>query len=204
MLHPARASDHEHLTFAPLDLPDNLSDEVQATDVIRVGRLYEDLLTGGEAAQGVLDVLVSGPNGEDEENDHVHYLLDLLSQPAPAPSQVVESATDTPAEPATDADFTAAALAESVEAATEATPEAVVSQEDVPMSSANGHATAHQPAKTTINFLQEDELEVLASAGAVAPAETAEAAEPADDLKDDPIEQSYEIVPSLEAHQVDR
>lgn len=146
----------------------------------------------------MLDLLVSGPNGEDEENDRVHHLLDILAQPTPTPAQTVESATETPAEPAADADFSGAALAESVEAATEAAPEAVVSQEDGPSSGANGHASAHQPKKTTINFLQEDELEVPAAAEA----EQAKATEPADDLKDDPIEQSYEIVPSLEAHQV--
>ena len=146
--------------------------------------MYEDLTLGGEGARSVLDGLSGGPTGEDEENDHIHRLLQLLGQPEPT----VESATRTPAEPATEAteDFTAAALVESVEAATEAAPEAVVqeAERDAP---AGGHATSHKPSGL-INFLQEDEL---AETDKAAPATNGENAE-----------EDFEIVPSMKAHEV--
>ena len=66
LLHPARPSDHSHITFEKLDLPPHLKDEVQATDVLRVGRLYDDLLAGGATAQAVLDGLVAGAYGDEE------------------------------------------------------------------------------------------------------------------------------------------
>jgi hypothetical protein len=69
LLHPARPSDHEHLTFGHLVLPSALQDEVQATDVLRVGRMYEDLIGGGETAKAVLAELVRGSTGEDEESE---------------------------------------------------------------------------------------------------------------------------------------
>lgn len=49
-------------------------DEVQATDVLRVGRMYEDLLAGGEKAGEVLDILIKGSNGEDEESKSYNLL----------------------------------------------------------------------------------------------------------------------------------
>lgn len=69
LLHPARPSDHEHLTFGHLVLPSALQDEVQATDVLRVGRMYEDLIGGGETGKAVLAELVRGETGEDEESE---------------------------------------------------------------------------------------------------------------------------------------
>lgn len=68
LLHPARPDDYEQLTFGRLDLPSALSDEVQATDVLRVGRMYEDLLAGEEAAKNVLSALAKGVTGNDEES----------------------------------------------------------------------------------------------------------------------------------------
>ena len=68
LLHPARPADHEHLTFGHLTLPMHLQDEVQATDVLRVGRMWEELSAGEQTATQVLDSLVQGPTGEDEES----------------------------------------------------------------------------------------------------------------------------------------
>jgi hypothetical protein len=42
---------------------------VQATDVLRVGRMYEDLIGGGEPAKAVLAELVRGSTGEDEDSE---------------------------------------------------------------------------------------------------------------------------------------
>lgn len=67
LLRPARTSDHESLTFAPLVLPLALQDEVLATDILRVARMYEDLSSGGEVAHGVLAVLAAGPSGTNKE-----------------------------------------------------------------------------------------------------------------------------------------
>jgi hypothetical protein len=93
--------------------------------VLRPGRV--ELTTGGEAATAVLDSLVHGLTGEDEENDHIHHLLDLLAQPD---QPVVESASLSPTQTAeAHEDFTAAALAGSAEEAIEAVPEAVVPEE---------------------------------------------------------------------------
>ncbi|GMK58127.1 hypothetical protein CspeluHIS016_0501590 [Cutaneotrichosporon spelunceum] len=80
LLRPARPNDHENLTFAPLTLPLRLQDEVLATDILRVARMYDDLTTGGEAGRAVLISLSSGPDEEDEEGERVHHLLNLLSQ----------------------------------------------------------------------------------------------------------------------------
>jgi hypothetical protein len=49
-----------------------LADEVQATDILRVGRMYEDLLAGGEKAGAVLGGLTTGAQGEDEESEFAH------------------------------------------------------------------------------------------------------------------------------------
>ena len=129
--------------------------------MLRVGRLYEDLTTGGEAATAVLDSLVHGLTGEDEENDHIHHLLDLLAQPD---QPVVESASLSPTQTAeAHEDFTAAALAGSAEEAIEAVPEAVVPEEQrevLSESVAHDHPISHQPPTLgAINFLQDDELE---------------------------------------------
>ena len=69
LLHPASPTDHHHLTFGHLTLPVLLQDEVQATDVLRVGRMWQDLKDGGKAAQAVLYGLVAGPQLGDEEGE---------------------------------------------------------------------------------------------------------------------------------------
>jgi hypothetical protein len=38
-----------------------------------VGRMYEDLLAGGEKAEGVLDGLTKGSTGDDEESEFTSY-----------------------------------------------------------------------------------------------------------------------------------
>ncbi|BEJ13141.1 hypothetical protein CspHIS471_0303150 [Cutaneotrichosporon sp. HIS471] len=80
LLRPARPDDHENLTFAPLALPLRLQDEVRATDILRVARMYDDLTTGGDAGHGVLVSLSVGPDEDDDEDERVHRLLHLLSQ----------------------------------------------------------------------------------------------------------------------------
>ena len=109
-----------------------------------MGRIYEDITLGGQAAISALEGLVNGPKGEDEENDHVHHLLQLLSQPEEANEGAIEEATE---------DYTAAALVTSTEKAVEAVPEAVVPEEENEL--VNG--ASQQP---TINFLQADELDM--------------------------------------------
>lgn len=44
-----------------------MEDQVQATDILRVGRMWEDLRAGGEAGAAVLEGLGRGPTGDDEE-----------------------------------------------------------------------------------------------------------------------------------------
>lgn len=69
LLHPARPDDHDNLTFAPLALPLRLQDEVLATDILRVARMYGDLAAGGSEGHAVLVTLSSGPKGEDDESE---------------------------------------------------------------------------------------------------------------------------------------
>ena len=135
-----------------------MREEVHATDVLRVGRMMEDLVQGGDQAVIVLDSLAAGPKGEDEENDRVHHLIALLQQPEP----VVESASYTPAaaesvDGQAEQSYTDAALAESVEAAVEAVPEnAVVSTGPTEENTKANGAVGYTPG--FINFLQADEL----------------------------------------------
>ncbi|WVQ94562.1 hypothetical protein IAU59_001642 [Kwoniella sp. CBS 9459] len=150
LLHPARSYDHEHLTFARLDLPPALQDEVQATDVLRVGRMHEDLVAGGERGAGVLAGLVRGPTEEDEDIDHVHHLLKLLgtaeSYPADASAPEVEGSQGESAPEVEEPISTTA------------------SEHGLP----NGYTAQDSPAAAPIaatgastgalNFLQEDEL----------------------------------------------
>lgn len=66
LLRPAPSDDHFNLTFAPLALPRRLEDEVLATDILRVARMYDDLLAGGDGARVVLSMLAVGSTGDDE------------------------------------------------------------------------------------------------------------------------------------------
>lgn len=67
LLRPATAE--QELTFAPLDLPPRMADAVLATDILRVARMYNDIIEGGDAAHAVLGGLASGPDEEDEEGE---------------------------------------------------------------------------------------------------------------------------------------
>ncbi len=179
-----------------------MRDEVQATDVLRVGRMYEDLFAGGEAAKAVLIGLAKGPLGDDEESqspllpsaddpklndvdDHVHHLIHLLDQSEP------ETEPQPEAEPAGEADvrldvqpedhFEATAEVfetrqHDAEPLDQATPPVSRTQSDTSMP--NGHVEEKPVSSGMLNFLQEDEL-----------------AEPG-------IEDGYEVVPMLEPHQV--
>ncbi|WWD16851.1 hypothetical protein CI109_101283 [Kwoniella shandongensis] len=176
LLHPARPSDHEHLTFGRLELPSNLQDVVQATDVLRVGRMYEDLIAGGESGAAIISGLVKGPVGDDEENDHVHHLLDLLSESDSLPVEEAaleaeEEVTETPeAEPVPEVVQPVSAPRSEQGLPNGHGEDTTVESEDVP-------APSEAPAagrSGALNFLQEDEL-----------------AE----------EESFEVVPKLAAHQ---
>ncbi|ODN77023.1 hypothetical protein L202_05569 [Cryptococcus amylolentus CBS 6039] len=90
LLHPARPSDHEHLIFGRLRLPSNMKEVVQATDVLRVGRWYDDLRAGGDRGKVVIGILVKGPQGTDEEDDRVHHLLKLLEESDSLPEEAEE------------------------------------------------------------------------------------------------------------------
>ena len=68
LLRPATVAEQE-LTFAPLDLPPRMADAVLATDILRVARMYDDIIEGGGAAQNVLGGLATGPNEDDEEGE---------------------------------------------------------------------------------------------------------------------------------------
>ncbi|WVW79868.1 hypothetical protein I302_101838 [Kwoniella bestiolae CBS 10118] len=154
LLHPARPSDHEHLTFARLDLPSNLQDEVQATDVLRVGRMYDDLLAGGERGSEVIAGLVRGSTGDDEENDHIHHLLSLLATPdsQPADNGAVEEVDLEESQPAPEVEEPVS-KAPSVNGLVNGV---AGEEDDTPApTSVNGSTTAGQGA---LNFLQEDEL----------------------------------------------
>ncbi|WWC68891.1 uncharacterized protein I206_102827 [Kwoniella pini CBS 10737] len=145
LLHPARSTDHEHLTFARLELPSKLQDEVQATDVLRVGRMYEDLISGGERGSEVIAGLIRGPTGEDEENDHVHHLLTLLTG---SDSEQIDKVT--PEEIETEDAPTVEVQEPASKASSEnSLPNGDVKQE-VESVQANGQGA--------LNFLQEDEL----------------------------------------------
>ncbi|GFZ42932.1 hypothetical protein JCM24511_00650 [Saitozyma sp. JCM 24511] len=206
LLHPARPSDHEHLTFGHLVLPSALQDEVQATDVLRVGRMYEDLIGGGESAKAVLAELVRGSTGEDEENDHVHHLLFLLSQPEqstsfPSSSPPSESVPETGPETIPE-DAELATSTGDIHVPTEVVPPTSLpaSRRESEFGVPNGHATelsstndeagvggVTEPksgygggsgggAGGALNFLQEDELQGVS-------------------------DESFEMVPSMASHE---
>ncbi|OCF58193.1 hypothetical protein L486_04223 [Kwoniella mangroviensis CBS 10435] len=154
LLHPARPSDHEHLTFARLDLPANLQDEVQATDVLRVGRMYDDLLAGGDRGVEVIAGLVKGSTGDDEENDHIHHLLALLagSNSLPAENAAPEEVDLEESQPAPEVEEPAS-KAPSING--EVSGDANEKEITTAPASVNGTTATGQGA---LNFLQEDEL----------------------------------------------
>ncbi|ORX36472.1 hypothetical protein BD324DRAFT_628984 [Kockovaella imperatae] len=186
LLHPARPSDHEHLTFGHLTLPHNLQDEVQATDILRVGRMWADLQRDEDSARRVLDLLAGGPDGEDSENDHVHHLLGLLSESQTGQDQLDSSQHSAQIE-------TGNPAAEAYESETRTAPPSITANSAYPP---NGYGempeeTAEaEPVKDNggaINFLQADELGAGEDGGG--------------DAVDAGTEHSFEVVPMLEPHQ---
>lgn len=171
LLHPARSADHEHITFSRLELPAQLQDQVQATDILRVGRMYEDLLAGGSKGAEVLKNLTTGASGDDEESewkgirrfarcssaaypkdDHIHHLLKLLDQ-----SSVNEPAAAVPEE---DADVQTHTAPESEAGQVAEEPSEVVP----PLSRRDSEAldavnSATKRGGGALNFLQDDELD---------------------------------------------
>jgi hypothetical protein len=190
LLHPAQSSDHDQLTFGRLTLPFALRDEVQATDVLRVGRMHEDLLAGGDAGKGVIGGLAKGSAGDDEESehcrltmaeyglimsdDHVHHLVHLFDQPeSEQERQADASRGESDSNPVADP-------SEAGETEVEPVPEVIppVSRTQSDRSMPNGHSEEDPAAASmALNFLQDDELEAN-------------------------IEDSYEVVPMLEPHEV--
>ncbi|BEI82306.1 hypothetical protein CcaverHIS002_0301740 [Cutaneotrichosporon cavernicola] len=149
LLRPARPDDHENLTFAPLALPLRLQDEVRATDILRVARMYDDLTTGGDAGHGVLVSLSVGPNENDEEDERVHHLLHLLSQEEEEEESVpLDEQSNVPEAPQSVADTLG--TSEDSEFDPQRTPvvnTASLGQLDEPVTRG-----------VALNFLQEDEL----------------------------------------------
>ncbi|WVO14746.1 hypothetical protein L204_102384 [Cryptococcus depauperatus] len=146
LLHPAQSSDHDHLTVGRLELPRNMQDVVQATDVLRVGRWHEDLLAGGEKGRTIIALLVTGPGGIDEEDDHVHHLLKLLEESYSLPDEQELAVT---------------IEAEKIEAIQ--APETAEEPQEVLGEQSTDHKEAslpHQKCNTGLvfNFLQADEL----------------------------------------------
>ncbi len=147
LLRPARPDDHDNLTFAPLALPLRLQDEVRATDILRIARMYDDLSGGGEAGHAVL-VALAAP-GDDEE-ERVHRLLALLGEDEP---------DATPEGSALDAQSTVPEPPQSVaDLDLETTPEgSVFDPQRTPVVATVGLAF-DAPRGVTLNFLQADEL----------------------------------------------
>lgn len=56
-----------------------MQEEVQATDVLRVGRWYDDLLAGGERGKAIVKCLATGPSGADEEGGFLDSYISLLN-----------------------------------------------------------------------------------------------------------------------------
>ncbi|CAK9783708.1 hypothetical protein CC85DRAFT_302340 [Cutaneotrichosporon oleaginosum] len=156
LLRPARPDDHENLTFAPLALPLRLQDEVRATDILRVARMYDDLTSGGTAGHAVLVSLSSDiqEDDEDEEAVRVHRLLALLSQE--------ESEVGTEDSVALDGQSTVPEPPQSVADALETTPEgSEFDPQRTPVVATVGlrpFDDAPLLRGVALNFLQADEL----------------------------------------------
>ncbi|WVQ92166.1 hypothetical protein IAS59_005974 [Cryptococcus gattii] len=155
LLHPARASDHDNLTFGRLELPRNMQEEVQATDLLRVGRWYEDLLVGGERGKAIVKCLATGPSGDDEEDDRVHHLLKLLVESDSLPAEEEAPAAEEPEQPAEE---TLAADEVVEELPQEAVPEETTAVEAEPELHSQSQVKQQKPKDMVFNFLQEDEL----------------------------------------------
>ncbi|KAK4689207.1 hypothetical protein P7C73_g901, partial [Tremellales sp. Uapishka_1] len=157
LLHPARPSDHTHITFSHLDLPAHLQDEVRATDVLRVAAWYAALVNGTEESARIIGLLVAGPTGLDDEDDHVHHLLKLIDQPHSDPEPEVSlPATAEPYERGLpDAEVgTEVANGHSEEDKITFAP---FDQDDEPKVEVEEGETQPQRG-VSLNFLQEDEL----------------------------------------------
>ncbi|KIR27050.1 hypothetical protein I307_04879 [Cryptococcus deuterogattii 99/473] len=155
LLHPARASDHDNLTFGHLELPRNMQEEVQATDVLRVGRWYEDLLAGGERGKAIVKCLATGPSGADEEDDRVHHLLKLLVESDSLPAEEEAPASEEPEQPVEEAPAADEVVEELPQ---EAAPEETTAVEAEPELQSQSQVKQQKPKDMVFNFLQEDEL----------------------------------------------
>lgn len=54
-----------------------MQEEIQATDVLRVGRWYEDLLAGDERAKTIIKCLATGPDGADDEGESLYSCISI-------------------------------------------------------------------------------------------------------------------------------
>ncbi|WRT65360.1 uncharacterized protein IL334_002303 [Kwoniella shivajii] len=154
LLHPARSSDHDHLTFARLDLPLNLQDAVQATDVLRIGRMYEELIAGGESGKEIIAGLVKGSTGDDEENDQIHHLLSLLAAPSDPEAETAPEEVDleeSQSAPQVDEPVSNAPSESEL-------PNGDVKEEEAELEEVAPAPNATLSGQGGLNFLQEDEL----------------------------------------------
>ncbi|KAL7419328.1 hypothetical protein Q5752_006166 [Cryptotrichosporon argae] len=178
----SQPADLAQLTFTSLELPLRLRDEVEASDIRRVGQMYAALLGGGAEGAQMLAGLAEGANGVDEENDHVHHLMALLTLPSERdePATPVDPETVSVAvEPAlSDADGLSTSQIPTLAGSPVGTPTAMRDTLDADVvSTASGlPATMGARPPVALNFLQEDEL-APATLPAAAPAPAPEPAE---------------------------
>lgn len=70
-----------------------MQEEVQATDVLRVGRWYEDLLAGSERGKVIVKCLATGPDGADDEGESLYYCISILGSSTDAFMKMTECIT---------------------------------------------------------------------------------------------------------------
>lgn len=215
LLHPARPNDHTNLTFAPLTLPYALQDQVLATDILRVGRMYDDLLAGGEAGHDVLSGLVAPRTGLDDDegasvrvgrpanhvpDDRVRSLLVLLGEPAEPNDPTEVGSTAVEAAEST-RDFASEILSDDVEFDPHRTPQVHTRTFDFDEPAVVAPHLANFSRGAALNFLQEDELEVVVEQAVhveyevVEPIEREEMDEPAESLATTPTATSTPFTP---------
>ena len=133
--------------------------------------MYEELLSGDERGQSIIDGLVNGPK-DDEEDEHIHHLLKLLDQPQQPTSGNTDIAEEVE-EPVEEEENTSGEVVEQPSVSSIAVSEngADVDQgvdqgesgflaESVE-GTLDGDAAQDVPAeKGALNFLQDDELGV--------------------------------------------
>ncbi|KAL1410146.1 hypothetical protein Q8F55_004149 [Vanrija albida] len=202
LLHPARPNDHTNLTFAPLTLPYALQDQVLATDILRVGRMYDDLLAGGQSGHDVLSGLIAPRTGlDDDEDDRVRSLLLLLGEPGEQTDPTEVGSTGVEAAEST-RDYASEILSDDVDVEFDPhrTPQVHARTFDFGEPAVVAPHLANFSRGAALNFLQEDELEVVTQEvhveyEVVEPIEREEMDEPAESLATTPTATSTPFTP---------